>query len=155
MTQRSEHSVLHRQSAPQAFIPELEIKAVTGYATSDDGMTSVLRTVTPEGIELRLVIPTVLIEAVITALNAVKIVAAAKTTIAPGETSVFIPQRYETITTDAFDGVLVAFDRGAPSALMVGLSRDAAFDMGTALRKQAREVKTRLILPDTPKEIIS
>ena len=132
-----------------AFTPEFTIAQPTGYAATDDGQTCVLRTLTPEGIELRLAIPTIQIEAVIGALRAVKMMAAAKTESEAGPTAVFMPQRYETLTTPNYHGVLLAFDRGTPTEIMVGLDHDSARDMGRGMQKQAREVGSRpqLILP--------
>jgi hypothetical protein len=150
----TQHSVLHNQDklpAP-AFTPEFTIGSVTGYAATDDGMTCCIRTLTPEGIELRLVLPTVLVEVMVGALRAVKTIAAGKTQIEEGQTSVFTPAKYETITTDNYNGVLLAFDRGLPSELVVGLDSEAAFNLGQHLRKQVR-AQSKVILPG--KDIIT
>src|SRR5260370_6584928 len=152
--QRYDATVLHnldKLPAP-AFTPEFAIGSVTGYAATDDGMTCCIRTLTPEGIELRLVLPTVLVEVMMGALRAVKTIAAGKTQIAEGETSVFTPAKYETITTDNYDGVLLAFDRGEQSEIVIALDPDAAFSLGQHLRKQVK-AHNKLILPH--KEIIA
>jgi hypothetical protein len=147
--QRYDATVLHnldKLPAP-AFTPEFSIAQITGYAATDDGQTCVLRTLTPEDIELRLVIPTLQIEAAVGALRAVKAMAAAKTNVEGGETAVFTPAKYETITTPNYNGVLLAFDRGLPSELVIGLDSEAAFNLGQNLRKQVRH-HSKLILPD-------
>lgn len=152
--QRYDATVLHNLDnlPPPAFTPEFEIGSVTGYAATEDGMMCCIRTLTPEGIELRLVLPTVLVEVMVGALRAVKTIAAGKTQVEPGQTSVFTPAKYETITTDNYNGVLLAFDRGLPSELVVGLDSEAAFNLGQHLRKQVR-THNKLILPD--KEILT
>lgn len=147
MTEQATATVLHANQPLPAYQPEFTIGQVTGYATSDDGMQCVLRALTPEGITFMLIMPTVQVAAVIGGLNAAKQAAAAKTEIEPGATAVFMPQRYETIRTPAFDGVLLAFDRGAPSEQMIGLDTDAAIRLGQDLRKQGKAA-TRLILPE-------
>jgi hypothetical protein len=148
-------TILHNRDnlPPPAFTPEFTIAATTGYAATDDGMTCVLRTLTPEGIELRLVVPTVQIEAMIGALRAVKMVAAAKTNVEAGESAVFMPRKYETMITPNYHGVLLAFDRGTETETIIGMDHASARDMGRAMQKQARDVANRpgLILP--PREI--
>ena len=150
-------TVLHNldKLPPPAFTPEFTIAQPTGYAATDDGQTCVLRTLTPEGIELRLVIPTMQIEAVIGALRSVKMMAAAKTEGEAGPAAVFMPQRYETLTTPNYHGVLLAFDRGTQTEIMIGLDHESARDMGRGMQKQAREVgyRSRLILPSREIEL--
>lgn len=146
----SNHSVLHLdQEKPLApYIPEYTIDQVTGYATTEDGQTCVLRTLTADGNEVRLLVQTVNIEVIIGALRAAKMAAAAKTQVTEaGKANVFMPQKYETITTDSFNGVLLAFDRGEASEIIIGLDADAAFNMGQNLRKQVR-AQNKLILPE-------
>jgi hypothetical protein len=140
-------SALHRDQGVR-FALEYNIKQATGYAVTEDGMMCVLRLETEQGNEVKLVIPTVQLEAVIGALRAAKIAAAAKTSIPDeGKANVFMPQRYETIRTAGFDGVLLAFDRGMQGEIIVGLDNDAAFNMGQDLRKQVRAAN-KLIVPD-------
>jgi hypothetical protein len=141
-------TVLHDQSklALRPFAPEFTIRQPTGYAVTEDGMQCVLRTVTAEGHELLLIIPTVQIEATIGALRAAKLAAAAKTVVEEGKTAVFTPKRYETIRVENFDGVLLAFDRGEESEIVVGLDSDAAIRLGQDLRKQGKATM-KLILP--------
>jgi hypothetical protein len=129
-----------------AYTPEFTIGQVTGYAVTEDGMTCVVRTLTPDGIELRLVLPTVQVEAMVGALRAAKTIAAGRANIEDGKTSVFTPGKYETITTENYDGVLLAFDRGLASELVVGLDPDAAYALGVDLRKQVKNNR-KLILP--------
>jgi len=65
-----------------------------------------------------------------------ELAAAAKCSVDVGHTAVFMPKRYETIRTENFDGVLLAFDRGAESEMMIGLDHASAHDIGKDLRKQ-------------------
>ena len=142
-------TVLHdvAKLPPPVFAPEFTVQQTTGYACTDDGQMSVVRFVTDTGMELRLIVPTLQIEAVVGALRAVKMMAASKMNVEGGATAVFTPGKYETITTPNYDGVLLAFDRGLATELIVGLDPEAAFSLGQHLRKQSKAA-SKLIIPD-------
>jgi hypothetical protein len=142
-------SVLNQ--APPTFSPEFCVAAVTGYTATDDGKFSVLRTLTAEGFELRLIVPTDLIEAMTAGLRAAADLAHENGSKPAGSTSVFTPTSYEVITTPNYPGVLLAFDRGQTGETVIGLGKEAAIEIGRALREQA-SVKSPLIVPE--KELI-
>jgi hypothetical protein len=148
MTDQTGATVLHAQQPLPPYQPEFAIEQITGYAVSEDGMQCVLRTLTAEAVTLMLIVPTVQVEMMIGALRSAKAAAAAKTIVEAGATAVFRPQTYETIRTPNFDGVLLAFDRGAPSEQVIGLETDAAIRLGNDLRKQGKSAQ-RLILPNS------
>jgi len=128
--------VIHNEPQPQEFVPEYQVEAPTGFATSDDGMQTIIRFAMANGGHAMLIVPTVQVEALRGALRDAKRAAAAKCSVDVGHTAVFMPKRYETIRTENFDGVLLAFDRGAESEMMIGLDHASAHDIGKDLRKQ-------------------
>lgn len=149
MSKDDKVTVLHNKQAPAKFVPEFEAAQVTGYAAMEDGMKVVLRLATADGHDLHLIVPTVQVEAMRGALSQAKMVAAAKTIVAEGETSVFRPQAWTVLSVNGFDGVLVQFDKGAPSEMTIGLDHASARSLGVGLQKTAREVaaRPRLIVP--------
>jgi len=148
----SKVTVLHdrrKEDRPPAIeFTEHRVEQVTGYAASDDGHDCVLRTITDDGRELRLIIPTMQIEALVGAARAAKMTAAAKMNVTePGASAVFMPKRYETIRIENFEGVLLAFDRGTESEQIIGIDNDAAIRLGQDLRKSGK-AGHRLLLPN-------
>jgi len=152
MTDHSSNvTVLHDRRTedrpPVTEFAEHRFERITGYAATDDGLDCVVRAVTDDGRELRIIVPTVQVEALVGAARAAKMTAIAKMNVTDaGATSVFLPKRYETIRTDNFDGVLLAFDRGSESEQIIGLDNDAAIRLGQDLRKTGK-AGHRLILP--------
>jgi hypothetical protein len=141
---------------PPKFIPEFTIQTPTGYAATENGEHCVLRTVTNEAIELRLVIPTEQIDAVIMALQAAKRVAVDKRPLDAddGKMAMFVPETYHTVTTPHYSGVILIFNRGQESQSVIGLDREAARLLGKGLIAQAQEVAgaRKIITPN--KDII-
>jgi hypothetical protein len=147
-------TVLHsRQPAPR-FAPEFEIAGTTGYAASEDGTKVVLRAVTADGDQLMLIVPTLQVELMVGALRAAKMVAAGKMNSEEGQTSVFSPRTWETISVPNYDGVLIRFDRDSGSEMVVGMDHASAHKLGRGLQHVARDVGARpkLLVPN--KEII-
>jgi hypothetical protein len=127
---------------PPRFIPEFTIHAPTGYAATENGEHCVLRTVTNEALELRLIIPTDQIDAVIMALQAAKQVAKAKQPLEAddGKMAMFVPETYHTVTTPHYSGVILIFNKDQESQQVIGLDREAARQLGKGLIAQAQEV---------------
>jgi hypothetical protein len=154
MTDHSSNvTVLHdrrKEDRPPAIeFAEHRVEQVTGYAATDDGHDCVLRTITDDGRELRIVIPTTQVEALVGAARAAKMTAAAAkmNVTETGASAVFMPKRYETIRIDNFEGVLLAFDRGTESEQIIGIDNDAAIRLGQDLRKSGK-AGHRLLLPN-------